>query len=120
MNPGFDMLPKKVQDNMTKKSPAEHNENKNLSMSNLMAGVNANQGMPGTYNATTGKRVGGGIIGMLGTMQNKNESAIGSGIVGAQTGQALIPKETRKRKGGSKKRRGMGALDMFSDFKGLL
>lgn len=62
-------------------------------------------------------------IGMLGG--GNNNSVVGGniggsnpmvGMLGAQTGQALITKETRKRKGGRNKRGGgMGAYNMFKN-----
>tara|TARA_R110002050_G_scaffold3869_1_gene19919 strand:+ start:458 stop:787 length:330 start_codon:yes stop_codon:yes gene_type:complete len=95
MNPGFDMLPKKVQNKITKKSPAEHNEgNSNIMFPNagMMTGSAASKG--------------GKTAGMLPGQKN-----LYSSMAGAQAGQALITKETRKRKSG----RDIGAYNMFKN-----
>ena len=59
-----------------------------------------------------------GNNGLFGIGKGNEKNNLFTGMAGAQAGKALITKETRKRKGGSK-RRGMGALDMFSGIKGL-
>ena len=86
MNPGFDMLPKKVQDKMTKKSPAEHNTVGMLGGRNYLSnGINAVVG--------GNKPSRGNMLGALGGAINF-PSVTGGG-------------------GGRNKRRGMGALNAF-------
>ena len=127
MNPGFDMLPKKVQDKITKKTPAKHTGG-NPGMIGSVAGQlgGRNSGM-NAYNTNLPESMGGtfkGALGMLGGRKNSGFGAAASAVggnkpsrgnmLGALSGAINFPSVTggggRRRRN---KRRGMGALNAF-------
>ncbi len=124
MNPGFDMLPKKVQDKITKKTPAKHTGG-NPGMIGSVAGQlgGRNSGM-NAYNTNLPESMGGTFKGALGMLGGRNTSNASNAVVGgnkpsrgnmlgALGGAINFPSVTSGGGRRRNKRRGMGALNAF-------